>query len=169
MYRSLRSIVILAFGGWLSGCGGGSSDPPDSRSSQASIRPNTESCATECRSILALATGRRSAVSAEPAFAQRRFKGGQPERRNWESGGVFSLQGSRYKLILHMEGPDEFFDLSTDPEEVTNLSGSGMVEEDRLRRQLLALKADFERDGERVEKGEIDPRVVEELEALGYL
>lgn len=101
MYRGLRSIVILAFGGWLSGYGGGSSDPPDlvvlvtidtlradhleiygyprptapflstladdgvvfenlqapltrrlrtPRSSQASIRPNTESCATECRS-----------------------------------------------------------------------------------------------------------------------
>jgi arylsulfatase A-like enzyme len=122
------------------------------------------------RSLLALASGRRTDDSVgEQAFAQRRPKGERRMRRAWEDGGVFSLQGLRYKLILHTQGPDEFFDLSTDPEEVTNLSGSGLEEEDRLRRRLLELKDRFERDGKRVEAGEIDPEVVDELKALGYL
>jgi hypothetical protein len=64
-------------------------------------------------------------------------------------------------------GGDELYDLSSDPDEMRSLAGSGREErreqmKARLLKRVEELRGDFEAE-------RVDPEIVEQLEALGYL
>ena len=121
------------------------------------------------RSLLpVLQTGEWPQGHVPLSFAQRRPKDERSPRRDWEEGELFALQDHGSKLIDHTGGPDEFFSVRDDPQELKNRSGEALSEEVLLRRALAAILASPSPALQR-HQSESSPESLEELKALGYL
>ena len=101
------------------------------------------------------------------AFSERRPKD-LGLRRRWEEGDVYCLQDLEHKYIVHTRGKDEFFDLRQDPLELHSLETLS-PRRDRLGHLARATFAAAEREGGALIPSAVDPRLTEELQALGYV
>jgi arylsulfatase A-like enzyme len=124
----------------------------------------------EGRSLVPLLEDPSTDVGVDMAFSQRR----PPDERRlgigWEAGTKLSAQDARFKYILNPEPPHEFYDLRRDPYELSNLIETETPEKDRLRRWLLSKYQALTRDHRTKSlSDEIDPQVLEDLKALGYI
>ncbi len=115
--------------------------------------------------------------SGRYAFAQRRHyappssEAGPQELRNYEPGETFALLDRDWKYIFRSEGPDELFNLATDPYETENLVGRGLDQEERLLSRLLSMIDHLMEHREAGEAGprSVDPEIIERLRSLGYV
>ena len=109
-------------------------------------------------------------LGIEPAFSQRRPPDERRLRIGWEPGTKLAVQDGEYKFILNPEPPHEFYDLRRDPNELSNLIRAPSPEKDRLKEWLSKKYEALTRD-HRTESlsDEIDPQVLEDLKALGYI
>ena len=124
----------------------------------------------EGRSFLSLMRGVGDDFPVKHSFAQRRPAASK--EKQWGSSRVYSLQDDRYKYILFTEEEDQFYDLRSDPLELSNLTGdsdarSGMREE--LLAELERLRADGRAGGNGSSNDTDLGRYQEELRALGYV
>jgi arylsulfatase A-like enzyme len=131
--------------------------------------PNAE--AIEGASLLPLLgnTNRTEHATGRLAYAQR---GIPKDHRKRPGGQLSSLQTSTAKYILRKDGNDEFYDLENDPLELENAIGMESEEKELLRRRIKEIIADTmgsnpDRRAKTLE--EVDPAVIEDLKALGYL
>jgi arylsulfatase A-like enzyme len=135
---------------------GVAADPADLRLEGVSLVPLLEDPSTD--------------LGIEPAFSQRR----RPDERRvsigWEPGIKLAVQDDRYKYIRNPEPPHELYDLKTDPYELRNLIRHPHPEKERLERWILEKHEALSRD-HRTESlaDEIDPQLLEDLKALGYI
>lgn len=109
-------------------------------------------------------------LGLEPAFSQRR----PPDERRlsigWDPGVKLAAQDGRHKYILNPKPPHEFYDLSRDPYELRNLIHGESPEKERLRRWLQEKHQALTQDHRsRTLSEEMDPQVLEDLKALGYI
>jgi arylsulfatase A-like enzyme len=123
----------------------------------------------EGNSLEALMRGEKDSIENASAFSQRR----PPDegwRSDWEKGEVYCFQTSGYKYIVHTDGEDEFYDLSTDPFELNNLLHPS-PERTSLKNAAKSLFEKFSRQA--AAAGPVDQKIdqeyVEELKSLGYL
>jgi arylsulfatase A-like enzyme len=116
------------------------------------------------RSLLPLIAG--ASLPDAPAFAQRRPAG--PKMPAWERGEVFSLRLGDWKYVVHTLGKDELFNLREDPFELRALEASS-PQRDRLGHLARATFAAAEREGGALSPSAVDPRLSDELLALGYV
>ena len=115
-------------------------------------------------SLVPLITGSGS-FAPTTSYAQRR-----DARASWEQGEIVALQSDRYKYIYHFAGDDEFYDLQSDPYELDNLLiGNVGADAEVLKDQLLALFAGMVENSASIGSGAVDPALLEELRALGYI
>ncbi len=124
----------------------------------------------EGRSLVPLLEDPSTDVGVDVAFSQRR----PPDERRlgigWEAGVKLSAQDGRFKYILNPEPPHELYDLRRDPYELSNLIETETPEKDRLRQWLLDKYQALTRDHRTKSlSDEIDPQVLEDLKALGYI
>lgn len=131
---------------------------------RASLVSATKGYTVPGRSLLSLMLG--ASVSEAPAFAQRRPAG--PKLPGWEPGEIFSLRVGPWKYVVHTQGKDEFFDLRQDPFELRSLEAAG-AQRDKLGDLARATFAAAEREGRALSPTAVDPRLTEELQALGYV
>jgi choline-sulfatase len=80
---------------------------------------------------------------------------------------TIALRTARAKFIRRPGKPDELYDLAADPRETRNLAGTGLAEEAVLAR-MAATVAERRRQAES-EQVALDPQLIRELKALGYL
>ena len=81
-----------------------------------------------------------------------------------------SLLSDRWKVIHDLTtGSWELYDLETDPEELTNLFGSGHAAEAPLVAALEEWEAGREGEGDGAPGAELDAEAIEQLRALGYI
>lgn len=86
----------------------------------------------------------------------------------------FAVRTGRYKYIVELDANDEpstrrLYDLSTDPDERTNVQGERAAIRDRLHGRLVDHIRAVKRDaGEIGEHGEVDAVVADRLKSLGY-
>lgn len=109
-------------------------------------------------------------LGIEPAFSQRR----PPDERRlgigWEPGIKLAAQDGTFKYIRNPEPPHELYDLRTDPYELKNLIRQPLPEKERLERWLLDKHESLTRDHRTKSlSDEIDPELLEDLKALGYI
>ena len=96
----------------------------------------------------------------------------RPARDRWEQGEIATLQNDEGKYIFHLEGDDEFFDLRVDPVELNNLLGDGEAANESaeaLKDQLLQMNGAMIQGSAAIGSGTVDPALVDELRALGYI
>jgi len=123
----------------------------------------------EGRSIAALLEHPEAEVDLEYAFAQRRpADKGTTHGEVWSPGRVLAVVGPRYKYIFNEGGRDELYDLASDPLELHNRIDAGSPEKARLHDWLLAKDAALRSDHRVRPPGDVDPRLQEQLRALGY-
>jgi arylsulfatase A-like enzyme len=121
-------------------------------------------------SLVPLAANPSAALHLEPAFSQRR----PPDERRlsigWDPGAKLAAQDGRYKYIRNPKPPDEFYDLSRDPRELSNLIHGDSPDMERLE-EWLRQKHDALTQDHRSKSltDEIDPEILEDLKALGYI
>jgi len=110
-------------------------------------------------------TGRGLAYSERSRYSDTESRRKKP---NYEPGFRYASQDLSYKYILFTEGPDEFYDLRTDPYELVNLIDSGDHAEVRglFRDRLLGLVASTQ--GGRTPDS-VSAEEIARLRALGYL
>jgi arylsulfatase A-like enzyme len=124
----------------------------------------------EGRSLVPLLLDPSARIEMELAFSQRRPADERRLRIGWEPGIKLSAQNEEFKFILNPEPPHEFYDLKRDPYELSNLIAAESPEKERLHRWLIekyeALASDHRTKSP---ADEIDPQVLEDLEALGYI
>jgi arylsulfatase A-like enzyme len=108
------------------------------------------------------------------AFSQRRIYNkidpqvNNSKVKNYEAGEKYSLQSQGFKYIYRTAGPDEFYNLRTDPYEINNLINQGVDEEVRLRDALLSELAELSKSAHGA--SEIaDKETIEHLKTLGYI
>jgi arylsulfatase A-like enzyme len=131
----------------------------------------------EGRSLVPLLRRRATPPPALYAYSQRRppherpayLRPPYPPDWDWEPGLVIAARNERYKYILHSAGEDEFFDLEHDPRELRNLIDEEHAAKDELARWLTEKYKAMIEHPLTDQVGEVDPRYVEELKALGYL
>ena len=104
------------------------------------------------------------------AFSQRR----PPDERRlgigWEPGLKLAAQDGRFKYIRNPEPPHELYDLETDPNELRNLFLEPPPDGERLRRWLDETWDRLQNDHRtEILSDEIDPKILEDLKALGYI
>lgn len=121
-------------------------------------------------SLVPLLTGKGTEVGIDAAFSQRR----PPDERRlgigWEPGIKLAAQDGRFKYIMNAEGADEFYDLASDSCEIRNLIDEPRPEKERLLRWLEGKYQALRRDHRGTRgPGEVDPRIQEDLKALGYI
>jgi len=117
----------------------------------------------EGRSLWPLVRGTSDAWPTRPVFAQRRPVD-DPEAEDQAE--VFALQTAQQKLIRHIPGGDEFYDLERDPKELVDLgsdhdaaTGLRAALEERLRLYRGPISSDA---------NEVPPEWLQELKDLGY-
>ena len=93
-------------------------------------------------------------------------------RRGWQEGSLYALRRGSLKTIASDRGAVEVYDLDADPLELHDLvadleSADGASRE--LIQEMFRMVEEIEGQGEQLEPGEIDPRHLDELRALGYL
>ena len=109
-------------------------------------------------------------LGIEPAFSQRR----PPDERRlsigWDPGVKLAAQDGRHKYIQNPGPLHEFYDLSRDPYEQRNLIHAESPEKERLREWLRQKHEALTQDHRSKSlSDEIDPQLLEDLKALGYL
>jgi arylsulfatase A-like enzyme len=80
---------------------------------------------------------------------------------------TLALRTPTAKFIRRPGKPDELYDLASDPGETRNLAGSGLVEEEVLARMAAGIAQ--ARQQAASEQVTLDPQLIRELKALGYL
>ena len=123
--------------------------------------------AVEGVSLAPLARGAGGEWANRPAFAERRPLDDMRRALGWKYDEVYALQRGSQKYIRVEGGPDEFYDLASDPLELRNLIDQELPASDELRR-LLDAKLEWLR-GHAVTSKEPDHRYIKELRALGYV
>lgn len=119
-------------------------------------------------SLLPLADGSAEAWPILVNFAQRRPAGKRRISKGWEPGEVFAIHDKRTKYIRRTEATDLFFSLARDPHERRNRARS--PEAGRWKQQADALWAALAARAPGTQGGgEVDPAMVEQLRALGYI
>jgi arylsulfatase A-like enzyme len=118
------------------------------------------------RSLVPFLRGDQRYRHKDVAFGERRRTYLRTRKPSQEPGERYALQTLREKYLLYSEGEDEFYDLSADPYETTNLIDSGNPMEEKLRRELERLIADLRAEGS---AEMVDEEVLERLESLGYV
>jgi len=109
-------------------------------------------------------------LGIEPAFSQRRRPDDRRLGIGWEPGIKLATQDARFKYIRNPEPPHELYDLKTDPYELRNLIRQAHPAEERLRPWLLDKHESLTRDHRAKSLAdEIDPQLLEDLKALGYI
>jgi arylsulfatase A-like enzyme len=125
----------------------------------------------EGHSFVPLCKDQGASVPIDFAFAQRRPADARRLELGWIDGSVIAGQDSRYKYILSSRGPDELYDLQTDPLELHNLIDQQPPETQRLydwlTRKYHALQQDARSDSSKSQQ--IEERFLENLKALGYI
>jgi len=109
-------------------------------------------------------------LGLEPAFSQRR----PPDERRlsigWDPGPKLAAQDGRFKYIRNPKPPHEFYDLSRDPRELSNLIHGESPDMARLSEWLREKHDALTRDHRsKTLSDEIDPQILEDLKALGYI
>lgn len=100
------------------------------------------------------------------AYSERRRLLRRTDRASYEPGERYSLQSREAKYQWFSEGPDEFYDLASDPYETNNLIDEPSAAKDELAEALRQIVASLDAD----HSGEIvDEATLERLRALGYL
>ncbi len=119
-------------------------------------------------SLVPLLSGAERRGTASWAFSQNRAPRGSERYPDDEA--LFAIQDRRYKLILHSRSPHELFDLTVDPFERDNLADAPPPDAARaastLRRIFAAVRATAVPG---TQPAELDPALVRDLRALGYL
>ena len=91
--------------------------------------------------------GRRPDAPLDGVDLQPLWKGGSPPDALRERALFFhvphrqlesAIRSDRFKLIHHFNGPDELYDLASDPSEATNLAAEDAGRADALREELLS-------------------------------
>jgi choline-sulfatase len=118
-------------------------------------------------SLAPLARGAAGGWVSRPAFAERRPRDDMRRALGWKHDEVYALQKGSQKYIRVEGGPDEFYDLASDPLELRNLIDQPFPARDELRR-LLDARIEWLR-GHAGTTSEPDPRYIQELRALGYV
>jgi arylsulfatase A-like enzyme len=109
-------------------------------------------------------------LGIEPAFSQRRPPDERRLRIGWEPGVKLAAQDGRFKYIRNPEPPHELYDLMSDPYELRNLIRHPHPEKERLERWLLQKYEELSGDHRTKSlTDEIDPQLLEDLKALGYI
>ncbi len=80
---------------------------------------------------------------------------------------TLALRTAAAKFIRRPGQPDELYDLATDPGETRNVAGTGLAEEPVLARMAAGI-AEARRQAA-TEQVTLDPQLIRELKALGYL
>ena len=123
-------------------------------------------------SFLPLLLGEDARRRKQYAFSQRRHYDNhsaiEATSLGYESGARYALQERRYKYVHWTEGPDEFYDLASDPFEIRDLIGKGLPDEERMRKALLEMVATLSVQSESIVQPTPDDGVKERLRALGY-
>jgi arylsulfatase A-like enzyme len=85
--------------------------------------------------------------------------------------GLWAVRSRSWKLISGMPGTGKLYDLQVDPAQARDIMASHPDAERRMQRALSAMISTEVRDAERVSQRQVrvDPKVVEQLRALGYL
>jgi arylsulfatase A-like enzyme len=121
------------------------------------------------RSLAPLILGNR--LEEDPdrtAFIQRRrYDLNSEEWTGRELGDKFALVESRWKYIHRTTGPDELYDLESDPHELRNLVKIAPDRAQRMELRLLARRDELLADSA-PEATSVDPETIERLRALGY-
>jgi len=110
----------------------------------------------------------RGADVLDPDFEPRPQFGMSPIEK-----GITSLTTTRFKLLRRRDRPPELYDLQADPFELADVAAAHPEVVTRLSR-LLAHEIDRQKQSEKLhragmaDEGRIDPRLLEELRALGY-
>ena len=84
-----------------------------------------------------------------------------------EASPTLALRTARAKFIRRAGKPDELYDLAVDPRETHNLAGTGLAEETLMARMAATIAE--RRAQSASEQVALDPQVIRELKALGYL
>ncbi|HET7293690.1 MAG TPA: sulfatase [Vicinamibacteria bacterium] len=110
---------------------------------------------------------REGPLSAAEAFAQRRLGA---ERRGAGQGETYSLMDAEgWKFIENARGPDELYDLGSDPLERRNLLRRSPERAAALRQAALRVFERAREEGRRVSPTAPDDSIQDELRALGYV
>jgi arylsulfatase A-like enzyme len=87
----------------------------------------------------------------------------------FEPGDLFAIQDLDWKYIAKTEGEDELYDLRSDPREVQNLVRGQSPVREGLERAARTAWARFKAEAGAARTEPLDPKVQEELRALGYV
>jgi len=118
-------------------------------------------------SLAPLVRGAGGEWASRPAFAERRPRDDMRRALGWKYDEVYALQRGSQKYIRVEGGPDEFYDLASDPLELRNLIDQPLPARDELR-GLLDAKLEWLR-GHAGTAQKPNPRYIDELRALGYV
>ena len=122
--------------------------------------------AVQGRSLLPLIEGNPSHYEKDYAFGQRSDYSERRRQQDSARGGNFTLQTAKRKYILFNFGPDEFYDLTTDPYEMVNV----IDQEDPARQELLEKLKEIIGDlDNQMPAINVDEATLERLRALGYI
>ncbi len=119
-------------------------------------------------SLVRLLEAPEALLPIDYVYAQRRPSDDGRAQRGWEEGLVIAAQNLDEKYIYYETRPDEYFDLTIDPDERVNLIGERPIEAEALRRWLLEKYSQM-RAARPDEEQVIEPEFLEELRALGYV
>ncbi|NLF25468.1 MAG: sulfatase-like hydrolase/transferase [Deltaproteobacteria bacterium] len=111
----------------------------------------------------------RNAWPVVYSFAQRRPKGFESYRRDWEDGDHYALQDRNFKYIFHSESEDEFFDINKDPFELNNLIGTEHASHSAEMLAKLKEVLQLPRVDGGFQSPSLSTETLKELQALGYL
>jgi arylsulfatase A-like enzyme len=119
------------------------------------------------RSLWPLLGGEGASWGPRAVFAQRRptLDGNDPEAPDRAES--YALQTAEAKLILHQSGKQEFFDLGSDPRELSNL-GAGHAAGEALRVELERRLAPYRALAGAHAAADVPEEWQEELKKLGY-
>ena len=110
-------------------------------------------------------------AGADIAAALQRGGAADPIAFAERPGDRFAIRTREWKLISTLDGHDELFHLTVDPQERSNVAAKERAQVAQLRNRMAAVLAGAYRAGATVRRdvAPIPPRVMDRLKALGYL